>query len=152
MEIEIHPQTRNMLTRLCEAFNVPINTVKLQVWQEKLKIPDPDILRETYEFITDGRSNTLNKMPTVAEFMSIYKASQNRKEINKKVDKEELAIDHNKAKEMFAKITEIIKTKPVADRGLCDLPVTAWENERKFTITRDEYGKDYILWHNQPNN
>jgi len=154
MEMEIHPQTRNMLTRLCEAFNIPITTVKLQVWQEKLKIPDPEILRETYEFITDGRSNTLNKMPTVAEFMSIYKSSHSRKEKerNETVNKEHSEVDHNQAKEMFAKINKTMRTKQVTYRGLCSLPVTSWEHNQQFTITRDENGKDYVLWHNHPRN
>ena len=154
MEQEIHPQTRNMLTRLCEAFNIPITTVKLRVWQEKLKIPDPDLLRETYEFITDGKSNTLNKMPTVAEFMSIYKAKQSRKEKEKNEDgnKTQPIIDHNQAKEMFAKINEAMKTRQVIRRGLCALPVTDWEGGQQFTITRDDDDKDYVLWHNHPRN
>jgi len=154
MEMEIHPQTRNMLTRLCEAFNIPITTVKLQVWQEKLKIPDPDILKETYEFITDGKSNTLNKMPTVAEFMSIYKAKQSRKEKEKKEDENNIQpiIDHNQAKEMFAEITEAMRTRQVISRGLCALPKTDWEHGQKFTITRDERGQDWIHYHNHPRN
>ncbi len=154
MEMEIHPQTRNMLTRLCEAFNIPITTVKLRVWQEKLKIPDPELLRETYEFITDGKSNTLNKMPTVAEFMSIYKSKQSRKEQERKENENNTQpiIDHNKAREMFANITEAMKTTQVIKRGLCALPVTDWENGQQFTITRNENGMDYVLWHNHPRN
>ena len=153
MEIQIHPQTRNMLTRLCEAFNIPITTVKLQVWQEKLKIPDPDTLRETYEFITDGKSNTLNKMPTVAEFMSIYKEKLSRKE--KEINQEnriEPRIDYDKAREMFGHLSESIKTNQVINRGLCTVPVTDWENGQQFTITRDDNGKDNVFWHNHPKN
>ena len=143
-----------MLTRLCEAFNIPITTVKLRVWQEKLKIPDPELLRETYEFITDGKSNTLNKMPTIAEFMSIYKSKQSRKEQERKEDENKIhpIIDHNQAKEMFANINKAMRTRQVIRRGLCALPVTDWENGQKFTITRDENDKDYVLWHDHPKN
>ena len=143
-----------MLTRLCEAFNIPITTVKLQVWQEKLKIPDPELLRETYEFITDGKSNTLNKMPTVAEFMSIYKSKQSRKENERKDNENNIhpIIDHNQAKEMFAEINEAMRTRQVIRKGLCALPKTDRENGQKFTITRDDDDKDYVLWHDHPRN
>ena len=42
------------------------------VWQEKLQSPNNDVLIETYNLLTDGRGES-NKMPTIAEFMSVYK-------------------------------------------------------------------------------
>ena len=42
------------------------------VWQEKLQSPNNDVLIETYNYLTDGKGQS-NKMPTIAEFMSVYK-------------------------------------------------------------------------------
>ena len=42
------------------------------VWQEKLQSPNNDVLIETYNILTDGKGQS-NKMPTIAEFMSVYK-------------------------------------------------------------------------------
>ena len=86
--------------------------------------------------------------------MSIYKSKQSRKEQERKEEENKIhpIIDHNQAKEMFANINKAMRTRQVIRRGLCALPVTDWENGQKFTITRDENDKDYVLWHDHPKN
>ena len=37
-----------------------------------MKTPNPDVLTDTYNLLTDGKGMH-HKMPTIAEFMSIYK-------------------------------------------------------------------------------
>ena len=74
-EYKIHPQVRMLMAQLCEAFNIPMQESKLMIWQQKLGIPNTQLLKEAYEQITDGKGVTL-KMPTIAEFMQIYKEKE----------------------------------------------------------------------------
>ena len=94
-----------MVVQLCEAYNIPLTEVKLKVWQDKLKIPNSTVLKETYDIITDGRGSSL-KMPSVAEFMQIYK-ERDRLYTRKRMETSQQILDQNrdysKSKKMFLK-------------------------------------------------
>ena len=77
----IHPQVRAIVALLCEGFNVPSSETKILAFSDKLKNPHIPALKETYEMFTDGRANS-NKMPTIAEFMQVYKEVKRRHENN----------------------------------------------------------------------
>ena len=150
MEENIHPQVRRLVVQLCEAFNIPLTEVKLKVWQEKLRIPNSQVLKETYDIITDGRGASL-KMPSIAEFMQIYK--ERERLFNKKKNDENRSIedgnrDYAHSKKMFSEIKSNILAGRKVITGICDMPVHGTQDGKKFTLTRDSDGKDYIQFHN----
>jgi len=122
-----------------------------------LKIPNLDLLTETYEFITDGKGQS-NKMPTIAEFMSIYKE---RERIF--VTKQDLLItaehgtkttdkDYN-----LQRVREIIETLKSGCTNreptqFCDLPHEFTSQDLKGRLTRDAHGRDICYWYDHPNN
>ena len=150
METNIHPQVRRLVVQLCEAFNTPLTEVKLKVWQDKLKIPNSTILKEAYDIITDGKGASL-KMPSIAEFMQIYKERE-RLYTKKRIEtSQQLAHkdrDYSKSKKMFSNLRDMIKKGEPVNRGVCGMPVDGVQDGRKFTLTRDSDGKDYVQFHN----
>ena len=109
METNIHPQVRRLVVQLCEAYNIPLTEVKLKVWQDKLKIPNSTVLKETYDIITDGRGSSL-KMPSVAEFMQIYKERDRlytRKRIETSQQISDQKRDYSKSKKMFSRTPQL---------------------------------------------
>ncbi len=61
-------------------------------------------------------------------------------------------INYNKSKEMFHKLVEAIKngTRPI--KNVIKKESTGWQDGFKFTITRDDSGRDSVYYHDHPNN
>mgnify|MGYP001300415004 CR=1 FL=1 len=118
------------------------------VWQEKLKIPNPVLIKETYELITDGKGDSL-KMPSIAEFLKVYKERE-RLLVQKLAEKKEIAYsqkrDFTKSKEMFSTLVNAIDEKQEFSTNLCGNSVKGIENGREFTLTRDNLGRDYVTY------
>ena len=154
MSIEIHPQVRAIVALLCEGYNVPSSETKIKAFADKLKHPHVPALKETYEMFTDGRANSI-KMPTIAEFMQVYKEVKIRHENRrnqKLIEHNNNTIDYSKNKIMFNKLINLMDKGGRKYTNLCDRDVTGWEDGLKFTISRDEDGKDYVYYHNHPIN
>jgi len=154
IEPNVHPQVRVFVTMLCEGFNVPSSETKINAFADKLKHPHIPALKETYNIFTDGRAST-TKMPTIAEVMEVYKGVEKRytkEQVQKITLENNQEIDYEKSKVMFSKLKEIVIKggKPIT--GIIDRPVTDWQNGYKFTINRDENGKDHVYYHNHPRN
>ena len=150
----IHPQVRAIVALLCEGYNVPSSETKIKAFADKLKHPHVPALKETYEMFTDGRTNSI-KMPTIAEFMQVYKEVKIRHENRrnqKLIEHNNNTIDYSKSKIMFSKLIKLVKEGGYRNRSICDMDVTGWEDGLKFTISRDEDGKDYVYYHNHPIN
>ena len=153
-EQNIHPQVRMLVAQLCEAFNIPMQISKLNIWQQKLGIPNTELLKQAYEQITDGKGVTL-KMPTIAEFMQIYK----EKESNF-FKKQALNLEHQYGKK---KDTELAKhyipiLLNLMNEGkrvvgnLCDKPHDGIQDGRTFRLTRDVHGQDWCYFHEYSKN
>ena len=95
-------------------------------------------------------------MPTIAEFMTIYKERE-RVFINKQNLQISEEFPRTTDKEYNRKkIKEIVNTlmkgeRPIS-RGLCDMPHEFSENGLKGRLTRDAYGKDYCYYYDHPIN
>ncbi len=153
-EPNVHPQVRVFVTMLCEGFNVPSSETKINAFADKLKYPHIPALKETYNIFTDGRAST-TKMPTIAEVMEVYKGAEKRytkEQVQKITLENNQEINYKKSKVMFSQLKEtVIKGgKPIT--GIIDRPVEDWQNGYKFTINRDENGKDHVYYHNHPRN
>ena len=150
----IHPQVRAIVALLCEGFNVPSSETKIMAFSDKLKHPHVPALRETYDLFTDGRGTT-DKMPTIAEFMKVYKDVK-RRHTNRQ-DTELIYTDkpkmYEKSKVMFNKIRQMLEKggKPLNNfQNRQHIGYT--EHGIKFTLTKDEEGRDYCYYHNHPIN
>jgi len=154
IEDTIHPQVKIFVTMLCEGFNVPNSVTKMQAFDEKLKHPHTPALRETYNIFTDGRAST-NKMPTIAEVMEVYKNVVKRLTITSEqalLESQPKYIDHNKSKEMFNTLAQLVNEADPVIPHLIDRNTIDWQNGYKFTLTRNEKGQDFVYYHNHPNN
>lgn len=148
MEPTIHPQVRKLVTRLCEAFNVPISSIKLQIWQEKLKTPNPDVLTETYNLLTDGRGQH-HKMPTIAEFMSLYKEREKifiQRQNLQIAEEFPQSLDKSISKQKFKEILDELTTGKPVETNLCSFPHDFKEKGQKGRITRDDQGRDWVQY------
>ena len=142
------------MAQLCEAFNIPMQTSKLIIWQQKLGIPNTELLKEAYEQITDGKGVTL-KMPTIAEFMQIYK----EKESNF-FKKQALNLEHQYGKQKDTHIASVMVPKLLnmmaegkrMTGNLCDKPHDGIQDGRTFRLTRDVHGKDWCYFHDYAKN
>ena len=115
-----------------------------------MKIPNPILIKETYELITDGKGDSL-KMPSVAEFLKIYKEKERL--LTKKISDEKQIeyknnINYAKSAQMFTRLKNTIKNKPSVTTNLCSFPVDGIQDGRKFTLTRDEMGRDWVKFNN----
>ena len=154
IEQKIHPQVRMLVAQLCEAFNIPMQESKLEIWQQKLGIPNTELLKEAYEQITDGKGVTL-KMPTIAEFMQIYK----EKESNF-FKKQALNLEHRYGKQKDTQIAKVMVPKLLDAMNdgkrmvgnLCDKPHDGIQDGRTFRMTRDAHGKDWCYFHEYSKN
>ena len=150
----IHPQVRAFVTMLCEGFNVPSSDTKIQAFADKLKHPHVPALTETYNIFTDGRAST-TKMPTIAEVMAVYKGVEKRytnEEVQKITHENIKEVDYEKSKAMFSQLKETVIKGGKPTNSIIDRPVEDWQNGYKFTINRDETGKDHVYYHNHPRN
>ena len=153
-EPNVHPQVRVFVTMLCEGFNVPSSETKINAFADKLKHPHIPALKETYNIFTDGRAST-TKMPTIAEVMEVYKGVEKRytkDQVQKITHENNQEIDYEKSKVMFSKLKETVIKGGKPTTGIIDRPVEDWQNGYKFTINRDENGKDHVYYHNHPRN
>ena len=150
----IHPEVRAFVAMLCEGFNIPSSDTKLLAFADKLGNPHLPALKGTYNIFTDGRAST-KKMPTIAEVMEVYKNEVKRMTMyseQKLINDYPKEVNYNKSKQMFHELTETIKSgiKPI--KSIIDRESTGWQDGFKFTITRDKEGKDFIYYHDHPNN
>jgi len=153
-EPNVHPQVRVFVTMLCEGFNVPSSETKINAFADKLKHPHIPALKETYNIFTDGRAST-TKMPTIAEVMEVYKGVEKRytkEQVQKITHENNQEIDYEKSKVMFSQLKETVIKGGKPTTGIIDRPVEDWQNGYKFTINRDENGKDHVYYHNHPRN
>ena len=150
----IHPEVRAFVAMLCEGFNIPSSDTKLLAFADKLGNPHIPALKGTYNIFTEGRAST-KKMPTIAEVMEVYKNEVKRMTLyseQKLIHDYPSEINHNKSKEMFHKLVEAIKngTRPI--KNIIERESTGWQDGFKFTITRDNQGRDSVYFHNHPQN
>ena len=146
-----------LVAQLCEAFNIPMQTSKLIIWQQKLGIPNTDILKEAYEQITDGKGVTL-KMPTIAEFMHIYKEKEanffRRQSANleHQYGKQSKQNYTKLAKEMVPKLVNAIMHSKRTEGHLIKAPVEGVQDGNKFRLTRDAHGRDFCYYYDYAKN
>ena len=150
----IHPQVRIFVTMLCEGFNIPNSETKIKAFGDKLKSPHIPALRETYNMFTDGRAST-TKMPTIAEVMEVYKTVVKRitmQSEQKLINNHPKEIDYENSKKMFNKLTKIVRSEVPHVKHLIDRNTIDWQNGYKFSLSRDDNGKDWVYYHNHPKN
>ena len=153
-EYKIHPQVRMLVAQLCEAFNIPMQESKLMIWQQKLGIPNTQLLKEAYEQITDGKGVTL-KMPTIAEFMHIYKEKESNffKRQSANLEHQYGKQNYNKvAKEMVPKLVNAIMQGEQKTNHLIKAPHDGVQDGQRFRLTRDAHGRDYCYFHDYAKN
>ena len=143
-----------LVAQLCEAFNIPMQTSKLIIWQQKLGIPNTELLKEAYEQITDGRGVTL-KMPTIAEFMQIYKEKESnffRKQSANLEHQYGKKKDTHIASIMVPKLLNAISGGRKVGGNLCDKPHNGIQDGQTFRLTRDAHGRDHCYFHEYSRN
>ena len=116
--------------------------------------PHVPALKETYNIFTDGRGST-TKMPTIAEVMEIYKNVERRytkQEVQKITLESKQERDFEKSKEMFSLLKQTVIKGGKPNFSIIDRPVTDFQNGYKFTVTRDDNGRDWVKYHNHPAN
>ena len=153
-EYKIHPQVRMLMAQLCEAFNIPMQESKLMIWQQKLGIPNTQLLKEAYEQITDGKGVTL-KMPTIAEFMQIYKEKESNFFKRQSANLEHQYGKQNYtrvSKEMVPKLVSAIMQGEQKTNHLIKAPHEGVQDGRRFRLTRDAHGRDYCYFHDYAKN
>ena len=153
-EFRIHPQVRMLVAQLCEAFNIPMQESKLEIWQQKLGIPNTQLLKEAYEQITDGKGVTL-KMPTIAEFMHIYKEKESNFFKRQSANLEHQygkKKDTQIAKVMVPKLVNAITDGTKVGGHLSKSPHEGVQDGQRFRLTRDAHGRDYCYFYDYAKN
>ena len=153
-EFKIHPQIRMLVAQLCEAFNIPMQESKLMIWQQKLGIPNTELLKEAYEQITDGKGVTL-KMPTIAEFMQIYKEKESNFFKRQSANLEHQYGKQNYtrvSKEMVPKLVSAIMQGEQKTNHLIKAPHEGVQDGRRFRLTRDAHGRDFCYFYDYAKN
>ena len=153
-EYKIHPQVRMLVAQLCEAFNIPMQESKLMIWQQKLGIPNTQLLKEAYEQITDGKGVTL-KMPTIAEFMQIYKEKESNFFKRQSANLEHQYGKQNYtrvSKEMVPKLVSAIMQGEQKTNHLIKAPHEGVQDGRRFRLTRDAHGRDFCYFYDYAKN
>ena len=153
-EYKIHPQVRMLMAQLCEAFNIPMQESKLIIWQQKLGIPNTQLLKEAYEQITDGKGVTL-KMPTIAEFMQIYKEKESNFFKRQSANLEHQYGKQNYtrvSKEMVPKLVSAIMQGEQKTNHLIKAPHEGVQDGRRFRLTRDAHGRDFCYFYDYAKN
>ena len=153
-EYKIHPQVRMLMAQLCEAFNIPMQESKLMIWQQKLGIPNTQLLKEAYEQITDGKGVTL-KMPTIAEFMQIYKEKESNFFKRQSANLEHQYGKQNYtrvSKEMVPKLVNAIMQGEQKTNHLIKAPHEGVQDGRRFRLTRDAHGRDFCYFYDYAKN
>ena len=143
-----------LVAQLCEAFNIPMQTSKLIIWQQKLGIPNTELLRQAYEQITDGKGVTL-KMPTIAEFMQIYKEKESNFFRRQSANLEHQYGKQNYtrvSKEMVPKLVNAIMQGEQKTNHLIKAPHEGVQDGRRFRLTRDAHGRDFCYFYDYAKN
>ena len=153
----VHPQVRAIVALLCEGFNVPSSDTKIKAFADKLQHPNVDALKETYDIFTDGRGVS-DKMPTIAEFMRVYREVKSRHE-NKSnqilIEDRNNRVNYSKNKQMFNKLITMVEKGHKVEKSfsLCDREHTGVnEHGYKYSLTTDDMGRSYIYYYNHPVN
>ena len=129
----------------------------MTVWQEKLQSPNNDVLIETYNILTDGKGHS-HKMPTIAEFMSIYKEREKafirNQDISITNEFPHTVSDKEYSKVRVREIIDLLKGKSQGKitTNLCDQPHEFDTPILKGRITRDARGRDYCFYYEHPLN
>jgi len=150
----IHPEVRAFVAMLCEGFNIPSSDTKLLAFADKLGNPHTSALRDTYNIFTDGRGQT-NKMPTIAEVMEVYKSVVKRMTMEseqKLLDNHPKEIDYENSKKMFHKLSQMVRNGIPHVKHPIDNDTIDWQHGYKFTLSRDNNGQDWVIYHNHPRN
>ena len=151
----IHPQVRAIVALLCEGFNVPSSETKIRAFADKLKHPHVEALKEAYDIFTDGRGSS-DKMPTIAEFMRVYKDIKNRHENRSNriyIEDRNVRVNHDRNKQMYNKLIAMVQKGGKRDTNLCQMDHTGCtEHGIQYTITTDKLGREYVHFHNHPIN
>ena len=151
----VHPQVRAIVALLCEGFNVPSSETKIRAFADKLKHPHVEALKEAYDIFTDGRASS-DKMPTIAEFMRVYKDIKNRHENRSNriyIEDRNVRVNHDRNKQMFNKLITMVQKGGRRDTNLCKMDHTGYtEHGIQYTITTDKLGMEYVHFHNHPIN
>ena len=111
-----------------------------------MKTPNPDVLTETYNLLTDGKG-LHHKMPTIAEFMSIYKEREKQfiRRQNLQISEEfpsTIKPDPTHVRNIIKKLTSGTRV----NTNLCSFPHDFREKGQKGRITRDDQGRDWVQY------
>ena len=140
----VHPQVRAIVALLCEGFNVPSSETKIRAFADKLKHPHVEALKEAYDIFTDGRGSS-DKMPTIAEFIRVYKEIKNRHENRSNrivIEDNNVKVNYNRNKQMFNKLITMVQKGGRRDTNLCKMDHTGYtEHGIQYTITTDDLGR-----------
>ena len=151
----VHPQVRAIVALLCEGFNVPPSETKIRAFADKLKHPHVEALKEAYDIFTDGRGSS-DKMPTIAEFIRVYKEIKNRHENRSNrivIEDNNVKVNYNRNKQMFNKLITMVQKGGRRDTNLCKMDHTGYtEHGIQYTITTDDLGREWVYFHNHPIN
>ena len=153
----VHPQVRAIVALLCEGFNVPSSETKIRAFADKLKHPHVEALKEAYDIFTDGRASS-DKMPTIAEFMRVYKDIKNRHENRSNriyIEDRNVRVNHDRNKQMYNKLIAMVQKGGKRDTSLnlCQMDHTGCtEHGIQYTITTDKLGREYVHILNHPIN
>ena len=125
------------------------------VWQEKLQSPNNDVLIETYNILTDGKGQS-HKMPTIAEFMSVYKEREKafirNQDLSITNEFPHTASDKEYSKSKIKEILDILKGGERVHTHFCDQPHEFDTPQLKGRLTRDAHGRDHCYYYNHPRN
>jgi len=128
---------------------------KMKVWQDKLQSPNNDVLIETYNILTDGKGHS-NKMPTIAEFMSVYKERERafirNHDLSITNEFPHTVSDKEYSKKRVKEILDMLKGGKKVYTHLNDQPHEFDTPQLKGRITRDARGRDHCFYYDHPLN
>ena len=113
-----------------------------------MKTPNPDVLTETYNLLTDGRGQH-HKMPTIAEFISLYKEREKifiQRQNLQIAEEFPQSLDKSISKQKFKEILDELTTGKPVETNLCSFPHDFKEKGQKGRITRDDQGRDWVQY------
>ena len=97
-------------------------------------------------------------MPTIAEFMRVYKDIKNRHENRSNriyIEDRNVRVNHDRNKQMYNKLIAMVQKGGKRDTSLnlCQMEHTGCtEHGIQYTITTDKLGREYVHFHNHPIN
>ena len=128
---------------------------KMIVWQEKLQSPNNDVLIETYNILTDGKGQS-HKMPTIAEFMSVYKEREKafirNQDLSIANEFPHTVSDKEYSKVKVKEIINMLKGGRKVYTHFNDQPHEFDTPQLKGRLTRDAHGRDHCYYYDHPRN